>query len=237
MFEEIRDWEMQRLGKITASEMHKLMQSGKGKWDYFSKTALRYIDDKIAELITGQPVRDLTGIYAIEHGNAHEAEAISYLEHIIGIPVEPFGGQNNKFFHLNQFSGGSPDALTEFHLCEIKCPYNSSVHVQNLIASFKGESNEWMKENRKEHYIQMQMNMMCTKRDKGLYVSYDPMPIDEDHRMAIIEVQIDNELCVEIEERIFKAAEIISNALEVLAKKPSILISHHDKEVHAAIVQ
>lgn len=237
MFQEIQDWQAARLGKITASELHRLMASGKKKDEYFGKTALSYIDEKISELLTGQPVKDLSGLNAIEWGNAHEAEAISYLEQLIGIPVEPFGGQNNKFFPLNQFSGGSPDALTEFHLVENKCPYNSSVHIQNLIASYNGEGSTWMKEYRKEHYIQMQMNMMCTKRDKGLYVSYDPRPIDEDHRMAIIEVQIDNELCVEIEERIFKAAEIISNALEVLAKKPSILIAHHDKEVHATMVQ
>ena len=236
MFQEIQDWQLQRLGKFTASEIHKLLQSGKGKDEYFGKTALSYIDEKIAELITGQPIKDISGLAAIEWGNAHEYEGLMILQDALGKPVTIYGGSNNMFFPYNEFSGGSIDAETDDEVIEAKCPYNAAVHTANLIAALKEESNAWMKKNRAEYYAQLQFNMMCRQKDKGIFYSYDPRPLNESHRKAIIRIAPDEELREGINERLVKAAEIVSVALELLQKQPSVLIAEYDKDLNTTIV-
>lgn len=236
MFEEIKEWQKQRLGKITASEAYKLMSSGRGKDEYFGKTAISYINEKISELVTGEPCKSLSGLNSIEWGNAHEVEAIIELERSIWVEVTAYGGQNNKFFPLNAFSGGSPDALTDLLLCEIKCPYNSSVHISNLLAALSGQGNKWMKDNRPEYYVQMQMNMLCTGREGGIFVSYDPRTIDESHRLSILKIDKDDSMQKEIIERINKAAEIISESLDILFAN-KVLLAERDQELNATIIE
>ena len=53
LFTELSAWERARLGKFTASEMHKLMKKGRAKDQYFGEGALTYIKSKVAEIIIG----------------------------------------------------------------------------------------------------------------------------------------------------------------------------------------
>lgn len=236
MFQEIQDWQLKRLGKFTASEIHKLLQAGKTKAEYFGKTALSYIDEKIAELITGQPTKDLSGLAALEWGNAHEYEGLMLLQERIGKELTIYGGSNSQFFLYNEYSGGSPDAETESEIVEAKCPYNPAIHAANLIASLSKEPAKWLKENRKEYYIQTQFNMMTRKKEVGLFWSYDPRPIEVRHKGAIIRLPADIELHQQITERIERAAEIVSGALELLTQPFSVILAEYDENVKATII-
>jgi len=236
MFEELADWQSERLGKITASEIHKIMKSGRGKDEYFGQTALSYLDEKIAEIITGVPCKDLTGMNAIEWGNAHENEAIMALEEKTGLQVEYFGGANPKFFPFNSFSGGSPDGIADEYVVEVKCPYNSGVHAKNLIASLSGKGNEWLQKHREEYFFQVQFNIMCCKRDKALFISYDPRPTEEKHRLAIMEIFKDETICSLIAERLQNAGEIVKQSIDLLYRD-NIALAHYDTQLGATIVE
>lgn len=237
MFDEINSWHQSRLGKITGSELHKLMVSGKAKGEMFGTAAITYINEKISELITGQQAKEIIGLNALEWGNAHEFEAIQLFEKQQQVDVTHYGGENPKFFEYNSFSGCSPDGETLTHILEVKCPYNSGIHTENLLASLKRESNDWMKKNRKDYYVQMHMEMLCLKKRMGYFISYDPRPLEERHRLAIIEIKMDIELCNEIDERITAAGIKISEAIELLDRKePSVILAELDSETNTAIV-
>lgn len=216
MFDEQIAWKGKKLGKISASEIWKLMKKGKGKDEYFGQVALTYIDEKVTEIITGQPVKDLSNMNAIEWGHAHENEAVIEYEYRTGNKIEYYGGANPKFFPYNHFSGGSPDGLDDNSVYEVKCPYNSVHHTKNLLASLKDMGGEWLKKHHEDYYCQIQFNMMCTKRSNGIFISYDPMPINPSHRLAVIQISKDEELCNELNERINKAVELISENVSLL---------------------
>jgi hypothetical protein len=188
----------------------------------FGQTALTYINEKISELMTGIPCRDLTGMKQLEWGAANEYEAAMELIKQTKIDFEIYGGSNNLFLPLNEYSGGSPDALSKEHCAEIKCPYNSSIHISNLIASKKGLSNIWMKEYRFDYYVQIQGNMMAANINhsrlltNGLFVSFDPRMLDPKNRLAIIWLENDDVIQQELKMRIDKAAELVSEAIEIL---------------------
>lgn len=237
MFQELEDWHKQRLGKFTASEIGRLLKKGRSKSDYFGDGAMSYIHEKIAELITGQPTKDLTGLSALEWGNAHEFEALEMLRGIIEEPLGIYGGSNQKFFPYNEYSGGSPDGETPTKIIEVKCPINPAIHAATLIASKQINPELWLKQNKADYYAQLQFNMMCREKELGLFVSYDPRPIKYEHKIAIIEVTADVALQSEISERIIRAGEIVSAALETLFSNQSILIAHHDNEVNTTIVE
>lgn len=235
MFDEINEWKAQKLGKISASEIHKLLKSGKKKDEYFGAGAISYINEKIAEIITGEPVKDISNLYAIQWGLSHETEAVLETEERIGEKIIHYGGNNPQFFEYNTYSGASLDAETEDKVIEIKCPYTSEKHAANLIASLSPKPLEWFIKNREEYYIQMQMQMMCVNKKEGLFGSYDPRPIDKNHRLALIEVPADEKIWDTLKERIEKAGEIIKAALKLLFP-PSVILAELDSETNTIII-
>lgn len=238
IFEEQAHWQQARLGKFTASEIHKLMQKGKSKSEYFGKGAMTYIKERLAEILTGQPVKELTGLNALEWGNAHEMEAVKSFQEAYKIPeLIYYGGANPSFFEFNKYSGGSPDGITSTHIIEVKCPYNSGVHIDNLLGSRSENPALWFKGNRLEYFYQSQFNMMCCKKRRGYFVSYDPRMVDETNRLAIIELTLDEETENEISERIDSGANIIRESIKILEQQSLVLIAHHDPEANVTIVE
>ena len=197
------DWLNSRLGKITSSNFHKLMGKGRAKDAEFSSTGYSYLYEKIAEMITGEQGSDLSGMKAIEWGNEMEQHAVTALKKK-GYEFEYFGKENPKFFDYNKYSGGSPDGLNNDTVFEIKCPFNSTHHIVNLIGSRGFRPADWLKTNRIEHWTQVQFNMMCTNTDKGLLASFDPRCADANHVLAIFEI----EKCNEFQEHAIKKLEL-----------------------------
>ena len=149
-------WFRMRLGRFTASQIHKLICK-KG----FTQTANSYVMEKVTEEIIGYK-EDFQNM-AMVWGNDHEAEARELYELITNSTVEEVG-----FVEFGDSAGGSPDGLVdEDGMIEIKCPYNSQHHlVHGLI--------EESADIPKEYYWQMQMNMMAANRAWCDFVSYDP---------------------------------------------------------------
>lgn len=209
------EWKLQRLGRFTASEMHKLMTSGRKKGETFGQTALTYIQEKIAEILTGE-CKELEGIKALEWGAANEMDAIREFAQIHHETVEFFGTGNPQFFAHDAVSGGSPDGLTETLVVECKCPYNSANHIDFLTASRalpKHAHGDWLKENWKEYYVQTQFNMLCCQRKKAVLISYDPRVINHDHRLAVLWIDANPDYQMDISNRILDAKKIVKRAL------------------------
>lgn len=219
MIDDINNWKSQRLGKFTSSEIYKLMQQGRKKGELFGKGALTYIREKVSEILTGEEIKDLSGLNAIEWGHANELDAIrSYQDRMQIEYVTYYGGAYPNYIPFNKYSGGSPDAETETHCIEAKCPYSSQVHIDNLLGSLSASPIEWMKVERSEHYCQLQFNMLLTGKVKGHYISFDPRMVEEVDRLAIIEVVQDDKLIIELVERLKSASKIAKEMLETIKK-------------------
>ena len=203
MFDQYNEWLTDRLGKFTASDIWKLMEKGKGA-EYFGKGAKTYIRQKAAEILTQEPVNGgRLNTAAMEWGSAHEHEAIElFKEQFRGKDVIAYGGESPKFFDYTNFSGGSPDGVTDDNeVLEVKCPYNSSEHVEHLLLL----SGEDLKGYYPEAYWQILFNMLCTGLDAGYFISYDPRFAEEPLRLKIIRIEKDEADLLLLKERVAEA--------------------------------
>lgn len=195
------EWQKERLGRFTSSRIGDLMTSGRGKDKFWGDTAMSYIYEKVAELMTGIP-HYISDNRAMDWGNEHEAEAIEKYNENSDVKAEHMG---KTFIKFNELCGGSPDAFVGNNgILEVKCPYNSANHIKTYIT---GEID-------KKYLYQCQGNMLFSKRQWCDFVSYDPrMP--EQMQLKIIRVDRDDEICDSILERINKAAEEILKIQEL----------------------
>jgi hypothetical protein len=181
------NWKEQRLGKFTASEIHKLLGDG--------KVRETYILEKATEILTGEPVSDLSGMKALEWGKKHEKEA--YL--LFDSSGKGFLGET--FFEYEKWAGGSPDGLFGNAAVEIKCPYNSTNHLANL----QMETATDLLKLHKDYYAQIQFNMICTNSQCGIFISYDPRFIQAHQKLKILKIPKDDEFQKLILERLESA--------------------------------
>lgn len=210
MFTELSLWEKQRLGKFTASEIHKLMVKGRNKDAYFGQGALTYIKTKVAEIITGERTPDVSS-NAIEYGRSLEPEAFEVFNQLRpDLEAVHFGIAVPEFYPFGDFAGGSPDGFTgDGGIIEIKCPYNSTNHIEHLLLT----TPEDLKDYSPEYYYQIQANMMFTQKAKAYFISYDPRVISFDQRIKVMEIPANSDVQIEMNERIQKAAEVMSDYL------------------------
>jgi len=202
------DWQKERLGKFTSSRLGDLMTSGRGKDKFWGDTAMNYIYEKVAELMTGVP-HYIAENRAMDWGNEQEAYAIEKYNKISKIKASHMG---KTFIQFNELCGGSPDAFVgKKGVLEVKCPYNSANHIKAYIT---GEIS-------KKYLYQCHGNMLFSNRDWCDFVSYDPrMP--EAMQLKIIRVNRDEEICDSILERINKAAEEMLKIQELTGIKINV---------------
>jgi len=198
-------WLNDRIGNFTASNIHKLMVSGKPKGNIFGDGAMTYIVEIVGEMLTGESKPDISKIREIEWGNAHEQEAMAAYIARTGKNVLYFGKGNPVFFPLLDLpAGGSPDGLIENkRVIEIKCPYDTANHVKNSILTLDG-----FKKERKNYYAQIQLNMIVTNVMTADFCSYDPRMLKDQHKLRILEIPLDMEFCKNMIERIRMAAKL-----------------------------
>ena len=212
LFEKQAEWLQMRCGKLTASDIWKLMEKGRGS-EYFGKGAKTYIKQKVAEILTLEIVNGgRSNMVAMEWGSAHEFEAVQRFEKETGLSVEYYGGANPKFFELDEFSGGSPDGLTTDAIIEVKCPFNSGEHISHLEL----EDYQSLKDYAPEYYWQMTMNMLVCDKQKGWFISYDNRFADENLQIKIIEVRRDDEDIKLLKERINEAEKQMNTTIGIL---------------------
>lgn len=155
-----KEWHMMRLGVITASKAECVL-AGK-------KTAKRqtYLNELIAEVATG--LAHEVRAKPLEWGKTHEDSARTSYEFATGIiPHElPFIYKDEELR-----IGCSPDGYNDLRGSEIKCPYNSAVHI-DFLCSDKIKS---------EYITQVQYSMWVTGLEQWDFACFDPrmnvMPI------------------------------------------------------------
>jgi hypothetical protein len=186
-----------RLGRVTASQVHKILGKDDEK---FTQTGETYLYEVAAQILTGQTSEEVFS-KAIEWGNTYEPEAVARLQREYSdLPIEYFGIENPQFFSLMEFegfAGGSPDGKIGAKYCiEVKCPYNSAVHLKNIAIT----DNAGLKSEHPEYYAQIQMNMVCMGCELGLFVSYDPRNLYKPLHVVVIQhdAELQNKICKKV---------------------------------------
>jgi len=211
-------WQLDRLGCFTASEIYRLLTPPKSasakETGELSVTAMDYVSEKLSELLTGM-VQELSG-YALLWGKQHEPDAAALLEKQYP-GLEYYGTDDPRFFQYTERSGGSPDAVLNKTVFEIKCPENPKNHIEYL----KLNDPVWLP---KEYYAQLQFNMMCVAKAndipfsemQGLFVSYGPYMIDESLQLKILHVPPDPGMKAKLDAVISKAETALNKALQLV---------------------
>lgn len=210
--EEVEAWEKMRVGKFTASEIHRLMGSGKAKEKLFSDDAMTYIYEVASEILTGEKNDSFLGNAATEWGHAHEPIAVADFERITFTEVVHYGSSNPMFFELEQapqYAGGSPDFETDLMIGEVKCPKNPSIHLNRVFY----KDFQCLKQKEPKIYGQIQFNMLCRKKQKGVFVSFDPRMKSEKTRIKIIYMDIDYEYLNTLMDRLLLAVSELETIL------------------------
>ena len=197
-------WQQARTNRFTASVVHKLMGSSR-TGGLLSKSAETFVYEKAAELLTGQ-VKPIYGD-ALEWGKQYEPDAFAKFDGNTFDKFTYYGGETYVFIPYGNYSGYSPDGLSENAILEIKCPYNSGIHLKNF-SIYDADS---LKSVHPEYYWQMQLGMIASNLDNGYFVSYDPrMP--ENKQIHVAEIQR-HEVQYEIDEKLEAAWELLQSIL------------------------
>lgn len=200
-FQRTSEWYLQRKGHITASEVADTLVKGRGKDEIFGKTALSYLNGKVAERF----MEDEMFVYyqeevkksnaAMRWGTEYEDTAREQYELATGRKV-----MDCLFTELAGYEGyvgGSPDGRcsTLDRIIEIKCPYNPNVQIEHC----KWNKPEDLKTGNLQYYAQVQLNMKITGTRICDFISYSPLyrggldlhilevPYDEDFMKVLME--------------------------------------------------
>lgn len=204
------EWYAARAERFTSSAIYKLRPS-RGSMRT-TKTAMRYIREKVAEILTaGECIDTDDSTKSMRWGTAMENEAREAYEQYANTEVMPVG-----FVPYGQRAGSSPDGLVgEDGVIEIKCPYESAIHVENLMLATPQD----VKRERNEYYFQMQMHLLATGRSWCDFVSYDPRICNAILRISVVRIPRDEEFIAELEELITEASDILNEELNKLYEK------------------
>lgn len=180
------EWDRVRVGRFTASEIWRLMVEPKTKEakesGHLSETSLTYIQEKVAEVMTGQ-CKQQGYAFPMVWGSEKEPEAREKFAEKKGFAIEQVG-----FFAYTDHAGGSPDGfVNDDAILEIKCPYDSAKQLEYLMLT-----DQWdLKRCHRDYYWQCQANMLFTERELCHFVTYDPRMVEEKHQLTHLEVRAD----------------------------------------------
>ncbi len=173
-------WLLQRQGKFTASEFHKLCTS-QNKPD-LPAGAITYIFEKVAEILADVEVDSGFTSRAMQWGIDTEVEAIAKFSEKHGVTVDFIGNQQQFLVLTELCCGGTPDGLIGTTSgVEIKCP-NSATHLKYLGIKSAAD----LKEIEQHYYWQVLGSMLVSGRSSWYFVSYDPRFHKEEHRFNSI---------------------------------------------------
>ena len=180
------EWYLVRAGKVTASNVYKVLSKGKGGAD--SKTRLSYMLELLGDRLEGFPAAGYQS-EAMARGSELEPEARNAYSFEMGFIVNETGFVPHQ--KINNF-GASPDGLIEDDgLVEIKCP-NRATHIDTLV---NGTIDN-------KYYLQMQTQLACTGRKWCDFVSY--YPALGENSLFIKRIEADQAMIAEIEQAVIK---------------------------------
>jgi len=184
------EWQVEKLGKFSASKIFELM--GKTK---ITQGGITYIIEKVTEELT--QLWNEINAPAIEWGNRLEPFAAEHYAKVFKVKLI-----KDAWKRINDHAGVSPDRLIEGEEkgIEIKCPFNRSNHTKNLLL----KSQEEFKKLRPEYYWQIQMQMKAYNFDRWDFVSYHP-EFEGINKMFVLEVKRDQQDQQLLEKRLQEA--------------------------------
>jgi hypothetical protein len=205
------DWHRARSGKFTPSELYRLMTEPRTKTEKLSEGAKTYVKEKIAEILTVDISNEkmFHGNNATEWGNSFEGEAIELFSDMLNKEIINVG-----FINYDDNFGGTPDGISHDNLfgIEVKCPYNPSIHLDNLLLDSLA-----FKKERKEYYWQIQGYSLITGIENWYFVSYDPRQID--YKLKILPIKRNEDDIRIIKEKLQIAADYKQELLTKLNTK------------------
>lgn len=207
------DWFRNRIGKITGSQVGRLMK--KGRSDYFSEDGYSYIYQLAFERSLAQNI--LNDDYEFENyletvnvetkamRFGTEMESVARLKYCSMMNVECEEVGLCGHFDIDNFAS-SPDGIVRTDkgrvALEIKCP-TTAVFMRYWVSVW---DNETLKKVKPEYYWQCMAHMMCTGAVRTDFIIFNPF-----HRDGIKVVQIlpDEDEFKLMRERIEEANETI----------------------------
>lgn len=209
-----KDWHIQRLGKVTGSQLGKFVVKDK-KTGGYKLSQGKVASDllyKIAWerfLITESDGLNRLNVssQSMQHGNDYELDAIKSYEEITGNKVK-LGGYN--FICNDNFFGGTPDGfIDEETIIEAKCPWNGGNHLKSLLT--KEIYNQ-------DHFYQIQGYLLLTGAKKCDYVTYDP-DLPDGINTSIIRIDRDEEVIEAIQSIVDECKVVITELIEKVKSK------------------
>ena len=182
------EWFKIRRGKITSSEIHKIMG---GKENTLTDTAKTYLLEKVSEFFGA--IAPLAGGPALDWGTNLEPEAIKVYSGKKNLTVNA-----SSFIPVGEYYGGSPDGEVQPDgIIEVKCPYNSVNHFKHGLI----KSVEDFKKVAPNYYYQCLSNMICAEARWCDFISYDPR-VDLQYQMFIFRLDLDEKEAEYVGEKI-----------------------------------
>jgi len=184
--EEIRkEWLLERIGKFTASEFHKLTTAPTKK--ELPVGAITFTGEKTVEMLT-EFLDERFVTKDMQWGIDHELEAIEEFEKRTNFKVDKTG-INQELITLGKNIGGTPDGLIgKDSGIEVKCP-KSTMHFKYLNVA----NQEDLKNICADYYWQIQGVLYITGRKNWYFISYDPRFKNKAQQLHFIEVKPDKE--------------------------------------------
>ena len=200
-------WFELRKGKITSSEIHKIMGTKKGE-ESLTETAKTYLLEKVAELFGGAPhLSHPSGVkpMALEWGTEMEDVAIEHYNGLKNVTVE-----KASFLPVNEHYGGSPDGLLPpGGIIEVKCPFSSANHFKHGM--IKDDTD--FKKVVPAYYYQCMSNIICADVEWCDFISYDPRVHDE-YKMFVYRLYRNQEEVEMINQRLDVATKYMQELIE-----------------------
>jgi putative phage-type endonuclease len=195
------EWFQQRLGKVTASNLHKVL--AKTKTGYGADRG-HYMTQLVLERITGNRADGYTSA-AIQWGIEQEQFARAAYEAYRGVLVEEVGFIPHPTISM---AGASPDGLVEGGMVEIKCP-ESKTFLEVMLSNNPVES---------KYFAQMQWQMRCADRPWCDYVVFDPR-FPPKAQLFIVRVNRDDRWIEEAETEVKKFLAEVDEKVQALKQK------------------
>jgi putative phage-type endonuclease len=194
------DWYAARIGKATASRFRDAIAALKSGAP--AQAQRDYLTELVVERLTQQPIQRFQNA-AMTWGTEQEPAARAAYERVTGISVEETG----FVAHDTLMAGCSPDGLVDWDgLVEIKCPWNTAVHIETLLNGMPAE-----------HIPQVQGQMWITGRQWCDFVSFDPrMPAEL--QLHVQRINRDPAYVADLERRVTEFLAEVGTQVEALRR-------------------
>lgn len=205
-------WFQARKGKITSSEIYKIMGNGRGE-DKLTDTAKTYLLEKVSEM--------LGGVVNMSHPSGHKPASLEWGTELedtaIDVYMEKYACEVQKasFLSYNDYYGGSPDGLLPPDgVIEVKCPYSSANHFKHAMI----ESDEDFKKVAPNYYYQCISNMICAKAEWCDFISFDPR-VHLNYQLFVYRLHRNEEEEANLLAKLEASVEYMKNLREKIEKK------------------